>query len=114
MKFSANLSFMFVREAPDLIQRIKLAAAAGFRGVEFAYPYDVDVSALAAAREAAGVEQVLLNSWPGCVNTGELGIAIHPPRQQEFLDKLDLSLVYLKVTFIIRHAFTQGAGWPIS
>jgi hydroxypyruvate isomerase len=97
MKFAANLGFLFVRESPNLVDRIKLAGATGFRGVEFPYPYDVPASSLAAVNKDAGVEQVLINSWPGNREAGELGIAVDPARRTEFREKLELSAVYLKV-----------------
>jgi hydroxypyruvate isomerase len=97
MKFAANLGFLFVRESLNLVDRIKLAGAAGFRGVEFPYPYDIPASTLAAVNKDAGVEQVLINSWPGNQDAGELGIAVDPTRRIEFREKLELSAAYLKV-----------------
>lgn len=97
MKFAANLGFLFVRETANLIERIQLAGAAGFRGVEYPYPYDVPVSNLAAAHKTAGVELVLINSWPGNRESGDFGIAVHPDRRDEFREKLELSAQYLKV-----------------
>jgi len=97
LKFAANLDFMFTREAFSLVDRIKLAAAAGFKGVEIPYPYEVNPSLLAAANESSGVEQILLNSSPGDLSAGEFGIAIFPERREEFREKLELSVTYLKV-----------------
>jgi len=99
LKFSANLHFMFSREASGLVDRISLAAAAGFKGIEIPFPYEITPSVLASARETSGVEQVLMNSWPGDVSAGEFGIGIFPDRVEEFREKLELSLTYLKVYF---------------
>jgi 2-dehydrotetronate isomerase len=38
-KFAANLSMMF-QEIPNFLDRFDAAAKAGFKGVEFLFPYD--------------------------------------------------------------------------
>ena len=65
LTFSANLGFLFTQEASSLVQRIKLAAAAGFKGAEIPYPYEIAPSVSASSKESNGVEVILLNSWPG-------------------------------------------------
>ena len=104
LKFAANLDFMFTREVSSLVDRIKLAAAAGFKGIEIPDPYEITPSTLASAKETAGVEQVLMNSWPGDLSAGEFGIGILPGRCEEFRNKLELSITYLKV-FILLFSF---------
>lgn len=69
LKFCANISWLFT-ELPDFSQRILAAAAAGFRAVEAAWPYDSDLQELQRVREATGVEVVLLNTPPGRRYTG--------------------------------------------
>lgn len=64
LKFCANISWLFT-ELPDFSQRIQAAAAAGFQAVEAAWLYDSDLPELRRAREAAGVEVVLINTPPG-------------------------------------------------
>lgn len=86
LKISANLDFLFTRESSSLVDRIKLAAAAGFKGVEIPFPYGTAPTDLASAKETCNVETVLVNSWPGDVAAGEFGIGIFPgkcrfPRQ---------------------------------
>jgi len=100
LKFSANLAFLFTQETSSLVDRIKLAADAGFKGIELACPYEIPASVLASAKESSGVEQVLLNSWPGDVSAGELGICIFPARCDEFRKQLELSVTYLKVVIL--------------
>jgi hydroxypyruvate isomerase len=114
MKFAANLGFLFTREASNLIDRISLAASSGFQGVEFGYPYDVDAEKLAGAIKAAGIEQVLLNSWPGNSEAGELGIAIDPARTSEFHETLELSVKYLKLLSCKRLHILAGKTLPSS
>lgn len=64
LKFCANISWLFT-ELPDFSQRIYAAASAGFRAVEAAWLYDTDLQELQRAREATGVEVVLINTPPG-------------------------------------------------
>jgi len=97
LKFAANLDIMFTREVTSIVDRIKLAAAAGFKGVEIPYPYEVSLSDVAAAKESSGVEVVLMNAWPGDRTVGDHGISVFPERRHEFRDKLELSVTYLKV-----------------
>ena len=64
LKFAANLSMLF-REIPDLAERYSAAKRAGFRAVEVSFPYESPLEKLAAAKEREGLEQVLINSYPG-------------------------------------------------
>lgn len=89
-RFAANLSLMFTElPFPD---RFAAAAAAGFQGVEFLFPYAFDKAMLADARAAAGVTQVLFNLPPGDWDAGERGIACLPGRVGEFQDGVGLAL----------------------
>ncbi|XP_050933166.1 putative hydroxypyruvate isomerase isoform X3 [Lates calcarifer] len=95
LKFCANISWLFT-ELPDLSQRIYAAASAGFQAVEAAWLYDTDLQELQRAREATGVEVVLINTPPGDVNAGELGLGAVPGREAEFRQGLDQALKYAK------------------
>lgn len=64
LRFCANISWLFT-ELPDFSQRIYAAASAGFQAVEAAWLYDSDLQELQRAREATGVEVVLINTPPG-------------------------------------------------
>lgn len=94
-RFAANLSMLFT-ERPFL-ERFAAAAEAGFEGVEFLFPYDHEMADLVAARDAAGVEQVLHNLPPGDWEAGERGIAILPDRVEEFRDGVETALRYASV-----------------
>lgn len=83
-RFAANLTMLFT-EYPFL-ERFDRAAAAGFRGVEFLFPYDEDVPAIRAALVRNGLEQVLFNLPAGNFAGGERGIANDPRRTEEFRD----------------------------
>lgn len=67
LRFCANISWLFT-ELPDFSQRIYAAAAAGFQAVEAAWLYDCDLQELQRAREATGVEVVLINTPQGKLN----------------------------------------------
>jgi hydroxypyruvate isomerase len=92
--FSANLSFMFQEVA--LPERYAAAAAVGFRGAEFLFPYDHERALLAERREAAGLTQALLNVPPGDWAKGERGIAVIPGREGEFRDGVGRALEYAR------------------
>lgn len=82
LRFSANLSFLFL-ERPFL-ERFAAAAACGFKGVEFHFPYAFPLDEVADAARCAGVEVVLFNFPAGDWGAGERGIACLPGRIAEF------------------------------
>ena len=91
-RFAANLSLMFT-ELPFL-DRFEAAAAAGFKGVEFLFPYDFDAREIKARLEANGLEQVLFNLWAGDWAAGDRGIAIYPDKVEKFRETVALALQY--------------------
>lgn len=95
LKFCANLSWLFT-ELPDFSQRIYAAASAGFQAVEAAWLYDSDLQELQRARQATGVEVVLINTPPGDLKSGDLGLGAVPGREEEFRQGLDLALKYAR------------------
>ena len=62
-RFAANLSMMFT-EVPFL-DRFEAAAKAGFKAVEFLFPYEHPAEEIAARLEANGLTLVLFNLPPG-------------------------------------------------
>ncbi|XP_005923531.1 putative hydroxypyruvate isomerase isoform X2 [Astatotilapia calliptera] len=95
LKFCANISWLFT-ELPDFSQRILAAAAAGFQAVEAAWLYDSDLQELQRVRKATGVEVVLINTPPGDIKAGDLGLGAVPGREAEFREGLDLSVKYAR------------------
>lgn len=91
-KFCANLSFLFA-DAP-FPERFARAAAAGFRGVEYLFPYDHPPEAIAGWLRDAGLEQVLFNLPAGNWEGGERGLACLPGREEEFDAGTNLALRY--------------------
>jgi hydroxypyruvate isomerase len=81
-KFAANLTMMFNEVA--FPRRFAAAAAAGFKAVEFLFPYDYGPQEVAAWLRDNGLENVLFNLPPGDWAAGERGIAALPGREAEF------------------------------
>ncbi len=92
MKLAANLSMMFTEQ--PFLDRFAAAAAYGFQGVEFLFPYDHDPGDLARVREAAGVDQALFNLPPGDWTRGERGLAALKGRESDFEAALAQALKY--------------------
>lgn len=91
-KFAANLSFLFTdRPFPE---RFAHAAAWGFAGVEYLFPYDWPAHQIAACLQAAGVEQVLFNLPPGNWAAGDRGLACLPGRRGEFIEGVEQAMDY--------------------
>ena len=81
-KFAANLSMLF-NEA-DFLDRFDAAAAAGFKGVEYLFPYAFPAAEIATRLKDNGLEQVLFNLPAGDFAKGERGYANDPGRRAEF------------------------------
>lgn len=91
-RFAANLSFLFT-ELPFL-DRFQAAAKAGFKAVEFMFPYDFDPPEITARLDANGLQMALFNLPPGRWEKGERGLAGVPGREAEFARSVDLALRY--------------------
>lgn len=89
-KLAANLSMLF-NELP-FMERFGAAAAAGFRGVEFLFPYAFDAEEIAARLREHRLQLVLHNLPPGDWDKGERGIACHPGREEEFRESVELAI----------------------
>lgn len=94
-RFAANLSMMF--QEHEFLDRFAAAAAAGFKGVEFLFPYDFPADEVADAARSAGVEVALFNLPPGDWEKGERGFAALPGRQADFEAALDKAIAYAEV-----------------
>ena len=91
-RFAANLSMMF-NEVPFL-DRFALAAKAGFKGVEFLFPYEHKAAEIAARLKDHGLQQVLFNAPAGDFAKGERGMAAIPGKQTAFRESIKLALEY--------------------
>jgi len=91
-KFSANLTMMF--NEVEFLGRFERAAKAGFKAVEYMFPYEWPKEQLAGELESHDLEQVLFNLPAGDWAAGERGIACIPGREGEFKDGVGSALDY--------------------
>jgi hydroxypyruvate isomerase len=93
-RLAANLTMIF--NEVDFIDRFKAAADAGFRGVEYLFPYAYPKEQLAEQLERHRLVQVLHNLPAGDWAKGERGIAVLPDRVGEFQDSVGKAIEYAK------------------
>lgn len=88
--FSANLGFLW----PDipLHRRIDAAAAAGFRAIEFHWPYEMLAEAAAARCDVLGLTILGVNTPVGDAESGEFGLGAVPGRADDFRAAFDKAL----------------------
>ena len=94
-KLNANITMMF--QEVDFLERFAKAAQAGFKAVEFLFPYDYPAEQLAGRLQEHGLQQVLFNLTVGDFAAGERGIAIFPERKAEFQEGVGRAIEYAKV-----------------
>src|SRR4051794_8496071 len=95
--FAANCSLLFA-EVP-LLQRPAAARAAGFRAIEFWWPWpdqpvprDRDLDGFITAVRDAGVHLVGLNFFAGDLAGPDSGVLSIPARSAEFRDNIDVTV----------------------
>jgi hydroxypyruvate isomerase len=93
-RFAANVSTLFTETG--FLERFAAARKAGFRAVEYQYPYDFAPSEVARAAREAGVEVVLHNMPQGDAQRNERGTACLPGREQRFRDDLERAIEYAR------------------
>ncbi|MBK5205594.1 MAG: hydroxypyruvate isomerase [Polaromonas sp.] len=93
-QFAANLTMLFTEQ--PFMDRFAAASAAGFKAVEYLFPYAFDQDELAKALRDNGLQQVLHNLPAGDWDAGERGIACHPDRVEEFREGVDRAISYAK------------------
>ncbi len=89
---AANLSMMF--NEVDFLDRFAAAAGAGFKGVEYLFPYGDDKNQLADLLAAHGLTQALHNLPAGDWGAGDRGLGCVPGREGEFQDGVGLAVEY--------------------
>src|SRR3978361_1273267 len=93
-KLAANLTMLF--NEVGFLDRFGEAARAGFRGVEFLFPYAFPAGQIAEQLAPHQLELVLHNLPAGNWEAGERGIACDPGRQGEFQDGVGQAIAYAK------------------
>jgi hydroxypyruvate isomerase len=93
-KLSANLSMLFTEV--DFLDRFERAGKAGFKAVEYLFPYSWEIDQLREKLHRYDLQQVLFNLPAGNWEAGERGIAALPDRVGEFQDGVGLAIQYAK------------------
>lgn len=91
-KLAANLSTLFPEV--QFLERFAAAAQAGFRYVEYQFPYQWSPDELARRARDAGVEVVLHNLPAGDFAKGDRGLAALPGREPEFREGVEKAIAY--------------------
>ena len=91
-RFAANLTMLF-NEVPFL-ERFALAKTAGFKAVEFLFPYAYSTEEIKSALDNNALKLALHNLPAGDWDAGERGIACHPDRVNEFRSGVAKAIEY--------------------
>ena len=94
LQLSANLSFLFTDSPFD--ERFARATGAGFRGVEYMFPYAFDAQELSRLLREYRLQQVLHNLPAGDWHAGERGIACLPGREDQFRAGVEQGIAYAR------------------
>lgn len=95
MDYAVNCSILLTNV--PLLERPQAAAAAGFRAVEFWWPFESptpsgeDVDAFVRAVDDAGVELVALNFFAGDMAAGDRGVFCVPELRSVLRDSVDIA-----------------------
>jgi hydroxypyruvate isomerase len=101
-KFAANLTMMF--NEWEFLDRFAAAADAGFRAVEFLFPYAWEPDEIAERLTSHG----LINLPPGAWEAGERGLAALPERAADFRNSVATALRYAAATGVERLHVMSG------
>ena len=93
--FAANLSMLFTEH--DFLDRFNAAAACGFKGVEFLFPYKWAANEIRSALTENNLKQALFNMPPGDWKAGDRGLGAIPGRESDFFSSLQLALDYAAI-----------------
>jgi hydroxypyruvate isomerase len=91
-RLAANLTMLF--NEVDFLDRFEAASRAGFKGVEYLFPYDYEKDDLVERLNANGLTQALHNLPAGDWDAGDRGIACQPDRVGEFQDGVGSAIEY--------------------
>jgi hydroxypyruvate isomerase len=108
LNFAANLSWMF--QEWSFLDRFAAAADAGFKAVEFLFPYEHRAEDIAARLARYGLTQALFNLPPGDFAAGERGMACLPDREPDFRVSVEKALNYARTLGSKRLHLMSGNG----
>jgi len=106
LTFAANLTMMFTEWA--FLDRFAAAADAGFRAVEYLFPYEHAPDAIAQRLRRHGLTQALFNMPPGDWAAGERGMAALPGRFEDVKAGIETALIYAEATGVKRLHMMAG------
>lgn len=93
-RLAANLTMLFTEQ--PFLERFQAASQAGFRAVEFLFPYAFAPEQIADQLRTHRLQLVLHNLPAGNWDAGERGIACHPDRVAEFRAGVDEAIRYAR------------------
>ncbi len=109
-KFAANLTMLFT-EVPFL-DRFSRAADAGFKAVEFLFPYAYPAAQIKTRLEDCGLQLVLHNLPAGDWEAGDRGVACQPDRVEEFRDGIARAIDYAQALGVVQLNCLAGKAPP--
>lgn len=92
LRFAPNLSMLY----PDVpfLDRFARAKAAGFRAVEFLFPYEFGADAVKQRLDEQGLTPILFNINPGNTQQNERGALSIPARRDFFRQSFEEAMAY--------------------
>lgn len=109
-RFAANLSLLFT-ELPFL-DRFAAAVQAGFKAVEFQFPYAFEVRAIRQRLDDHGLQAVLHNLPAGDWDAGERGLACDPARTADFRSAVAQAIEYAQALGVAQLNCLAGKALP--
>lgn len=94
IRSAANISMLF--DEMPFLERFTAAKAAGFDAVEILFPYEAPIERLCAAKAAAGLPVVLINTPPTDWAAGARGWAAVPRQERRFREDFEQALRYAR------------------
>ena len=108
--FAANLTMLFT-EVPFL-DRFEAASKAGFKYVEFLFPYAYGKDEIKGLLDRSGLQVVLFNLPSGNWEAGDRGIAANPARIEEFRAGVPQAVAWAKALGVTRVNCLAGKANP--
>jgi hydroxypyruvate isomerase len=109
-KIAANLTMLFTDVS--FLDRFAAAKQAGFKWVEFLFPYDHPAERVKEMLDTNGLEVVLFNLPSGNWGGGDRGIGASPNRVEEFRAGVATAVSYAKVLGVPRMNCLAGKMAP--
>ena len=110
MRFAANLGWLFPEH--PFLDRFAAARATGFRGVEFAQPYEYPAAEIAARLRDNDLECVLINLPMGDKSKGDFGVANRPGREAQFRAGVARAIEYAHAIGVPKLNCISGTAKP--